>query len=824
MNVEQAIYGEVRGGHGLRLASDGGGISAALTARLDLPDTAPPGANWSPFLSGFPHGDHYVLARTFADPTAKRAGMVLSHALIVPLDEIVETTDLRPLLALLIATPELPANLETCVVPAPTGGLPEAFDLLPAAAALAERGAGQVVRIGTQGFEELVVALWFHFWPELRASFAFRLSFTPQDLVEMPKPALVCTPTSLAIRWTGHRVIGIEVPATVSRAAKILSGGFEPKPVLNFAREIGACLDRFSDFPLLLQAYDLAGHATPKLDECISTIRLVDRLSPDPSAGSAGKTKVLMRLLSRLGDASVRDVLLLRNLNGSGFPAMRSLWAALENWAAKNSFLESDDEDMLSIFDNVFSPVAAVEAWRSAITRGITTAVSVNSESFSAAFWRWAHARPATLAELGASLPRDHDLEARLSEIVPEKISLNAAQTVRVLGLSKDWMRLHGAAVGASLAPRDAVLKQLEVDTDSKCLEGVKAALRLATPSQKIALALELVESRVVQIAAEEVARKPKLLKDIDFTSKPAQELWARALAINAEAWKGPADPQRSFSTVIEMLLDSGQANAELIAALAKTPVADLNNHPRRIEVWQSVNEPVRTDLLKTTAAGWLERAVADSSACAPEPCLEAAILDGESLDRQLRALTSNGIGTAIRIMAVLPNHDEARFIAWLDVMSTMQRSLATADAEAIGRLVLDRRWRKAVDSLVQLVRNGRQDVKQALRICRDMISIWDAFLLGLSPITNEEKWHLLQELLIDLYPAGPNDNELWSRAGGQVAELQTHGNGKSQWRDAVSQVRRGKRPRLRRLLREISDDYPANDRIRYLENDRYFF
>lgn len=38
MKVKQAIYGEVRGGHALRLASDRSDIPAELTSRLDLPD------------------------------------------------------------------------------------------------------------------------------------------------------------------------------------------------------------------------------------------------------------------------------------------------------------------------------------------------------------------------------------------------------------------------------------------------------------------------------------------------------------------------------------------------------------------------------------------------------------------------------------------------------------------------------------------------------------------------------------------------------------------------------------------------------------------
>ena len=111
MKIEQAIYGEGRGGHGLRVASGAGRLFNELEPHLDLPDTAPPGVKWSPFLRGFPFGEHYILARTFADPNASRTGLVLTHAIVAPLGEMSALNDLRPLLALLIQTPRLDESI-----------------------------------------------------------------------------------------------------------------------------------------------------------------------------------------------------------------------------------------------------------------------------------------------------------------------------------------------------------------------------------------------------------------------------------------------------------------------------------------------------------------------------------------------------------------------------------------------------------------------------------------------------------------------------------------------------------------------------------------
>jgi hypothetical protein len=48
-------------------------------------------------------------------------------------------------------------------------------------------------------------------------------------------------------------------------------------------------------------------------------------------------------------------------------------------------------------------------------------------------------------------------------------------------------------------------------------------------------------------------------------------------------------------------------------------------------------------------------------------------------------------------------------------------------------------------------------------------------------------------------------------------------GNGRSRWREALGQVRRGKGPRVEKLLREMQWDYGTNAGLRFLSEDREF-
>ncbi|WP_047535633.1 GAP1-N1 domain-containing protein [Shewanella sp. ZOR0012] len=819
MKIEQAIYGEVRSGHALRLASTRSQIVDELASRLDLPDTAPPGVNWSPYITGFPYGDRYVLARTFADPHATRAGMVISHALIAPLDEIVTTDNLKSLLGNLIVTPETPGPLTTLDIQRSAEPPTVAIDLTATAESLVTRGVGPTVKIGIDGFEDLIVALWFHLWPDLRANFSFRLSFGPHDIVDNPPPVLVCTPSTLEARWTGRNIISVSGSKNISRAAAILCDRTEANPILQFADEVGICVDRFTHLQMLVSAYELS--STPDFEACTATIRLVDTLSPDPTVGTVGKEKLIRKLCSQMCDVGIAGVLQLRNLKIIGFDGAECIWESLRARVATYRLEEVDDRTFLHTISDALSAEAVIP-WCEAILSGITASACSTSSTFPLAFWRWAHIQPSTLAKLFEHLPSDYDLEARLSKVAPLKMNTSVGNTVMTLARSKRWLRLHGVAVGACFVPREAVQQQLIIDTDLTHLYGIREALRRATSQELVTIALEIYELRILCLAAEEVAHHPQLLKDTDFSEVSAQELWARALAINIDAWQGPRDPKHSLLVVLQSLLDGRQISSDLLDALSNTPVANLCGYERCVEVWPRLIEPARTHFLKATAAGWLEKA-ALGSVVVPDSQLEATLLAGQALDQMLQTLSLTDAKKAMQLIEILPEYGESRFLQWLEYWLSAHRAMTFAEAELLGNLIHNRHWQRAVDYLVHLAREELNQVKPVLKYCRNMLKLIDIWLLGIAVITNDEKWQVLEDFAADLYSGGPDSCELWERAGGRNSQLVFSGTGRARWHDALSQMRKGRSPQITRLLEVMMRDFPANRQLHHLAKDPVF-
>ncbi|QQU66397.1 caspase family protein [Pseudomonas fluorescens] len=58
--------------------------------------------------------------------------------------------------------------------------------------------------------------------------------------------------------------------------------------------------------------------------------------------------------------------------------------------------------------------------------------------------------------------------------------------------------------------------------------------------------------------------------------------------------------------------------------------------------------------------------------------------------------------------------------------------------------------------------------------------------------VQEEFPWSLLEKVLVELYPFGPRDQELWSRAGGDLSRLQFHPTGQAAWHSALRTLKQG--------------------------------
>lgn len=78
--------------------------------------------------------------------------------------------------------------------------------------------------------------------------------------------------------------------------------------------------------------------------------------------------------------------------------------------------------------------------------------------------------------------------------------------------------------------------------------------------------------------------------------------------------------------------------------------------------------------------------------------------------------------------------------------------------------------------------------------------------------------WRQLEPIMVQLYPAGPSHNEIWSRAGGDLSALAPSGNGRAAWHAALRMLANGGggvEITMHTLLAVALEDFPVNDQLR---------
>lgn len=820
MRVEQAVYGEVLGrGHGLRTASTDAPIVSELKLKLDLPDSAPTGVAWSPFVRGFPAGEHYVLARTFLDTAASRSGMVQSHALIVALDDICALADLTELFEHLTSSlRELPSTVQTLELNPSTRSYETCSELTGAANALVERSPGAVVRLGVDGFEFLVTGLWRNFWPALRRNFSFRLSFGPNDLVETPRPTIVCTPEQLQVRWTGHRILKPDDLEPATEAAAVLSGKRDANSILGLAEQLGIEIVAIKDLPRLERAHHLLAPGG-RFDDFLAATRLVGGLSSDPMLGGPVKAKTVQRLADAIPQVTYQQLTTMRNLDLSAFKDAQTVWSAVEQRVSSLEFAPPDDVTLSEILTTATDEHAARSEWRDAVAAGWATASRKGKAALNTV-WRMAERSTQAFEAAMSLLPADPSLETRLAEATPAKLKSGAPEELLRVVLNKQWLTVHGAVLSATRVPLEAARSQLKAERSTRSEAGLRLALRHANASQLLECAKVLKDPRLLAFCVDAAVAEPKLLAGITAEDLTEQAIWSGALKKSAGLWSAPSDATAARDTVLLQLTQLEQVDDALVDALSKTPLADLTDFPERSGIWERLPGSCRDAYLQATAGGWIRAAAGGAITTTPEHALERAILKHLATQSAFSGATFT-VEAGLNIIGALPSFPEDRFLAWIHSALSVQRQLTLVAAEHLGVLMASRRWERAAKELADRYGKSRLDLLPALRTCAGLLGFVKCWTLGITRPSAAEKWSALEEEACELYQDGPDTNELWSRAGGKNSALPGKtSNGSARWHSALLSIRQGGKPTAYELLAIMAIDFPGNERIRLYAND----
>jgi hypothetical protein len=745
--------------------------------------------------------------------------MVLTHALILNLEDICQAEDLAVLFERLAASTEaIPSELPALEIEITSGIADRPVDLIGAANALAEQQ-GPAIRLGVAGFESLVAALWRNLWPSMRRAFAYRLSFSPKDLEAQLGPTIVCTPEQLQARWTKHRVVNPDDQAPQSMTAAVLCGLRDVRPFLDLAGELGLEATTIKDLSKLERLHSLV-KGVDGFDDLLKAVRLVDGLSNQPELGTELKDQLILRISAQVPFASCKQLMPMRNLDLPSFANARPLWSAVGLLVSKLDFAQTEDADLLALVEASADSDLARPAWRSAVTGGLSAAGLHKESGLWKAIWRWSELSHAAFSTAVVVLPSDAATEQLLVQMAPRKLNAAKAAAAPSLFLKKRWLMAHGAALAAMMSPREAAEQQLKVDSQPDHTAGLRSALRHATPDETLTATLHLKDQRLVEMCGDLAATHPTMLSCIRCEDLTEQKVWASAIGKSNSLWSAPSNPVEARNSVLAQLRKGAAAFAGLIEVLARTPLADLTAATDRARLWSLLPASYRDLYLRATASEWLNAAADDNAVSVPEPELEHAVLASSDLQFVLQKV-STPLKTRLAIVGALPSFHEDVFVGFLTHLLRSSQSLSHADAVQLGTLVSNRRWDRAVQYLYDRLADRRYDLTPALQQCTSFLGFYQRWNLGISKPNIEDKWRAFEEVACELYSTGPDHEQLWSRAGGKNSNLPgTSQNGAARWHSALKSLRAGGRPHVRDLLRVMCNDYGENDKLHLFAGD----
>lgn len=817
--IERAIFGQVNQGFGLRVYSSNNHLFKKASALLDLPDTIAPGINPFPYISGFPLENYYLIAKTFSDTRASRSGMVVVYAFAIPLEQIIYLNEINQLMDLLPTEicEEDEFIAQDLVFKTSQSAITCNSTQYQIAELLVEKKLEPIVHIGISDFNESVVSVWKLLWPSMRRNFIFRLSLSPRDCIEPSLPSLVCIPEALIGRWDSDykKINQLSNIQNFSPAAQALYSN--EKFYKFFIENFGIEIKHTSSLNLLIQAHNKYLLNFDEFSECLSLVRFIEVLSPNIEAGVPGKKHLLNQLEIQINNAEIKEILRLRNVKGVGFIGFETIWQAITSKIKSHNFLVKEDDVAISLIKDAFDAQnKLVGAWKNAVKLGLFQAFNYQQASFFSSVWRWLEKEPPLLLQLIGQIKTTPSIENHLVMYAPSQISKEVKDLLIPFSSTNKLLQLHGLILGSHFPIMDAFVQQLAIDTDSSFTEGLEALISRADPSELLQACLLTEDRRINSLLIHRATENPKLLEKVSLSLPESLSIWAKVLAINPNVWNTPNNAREILFSLIDEYLNLGNsAHFDLIRLLSNSSLADLCNYPRRLEVWNINDIALSESFLKQTALGWYERAL-KLNYIELDQKLEKKVYEIPHLIERMKQDSMNNIQGVLSVFSSVEYLNESEFIEWLIFNLEKSSNLTVEDMDSIGQFINQKAWNQAALEVFKKLPSSTLDLTLILNHCRNILPIWERLTIG--SISNDEKWVALLDLLQDLYPKGPDENDIWERASGKnLWNIWNFGSGYLNWKSALKRIQNGSKPQPKELLREMKSDFPNNPKIEIL-------
>ena len=810
-------------------------MASFLTAFTDRPSAMPAGAQMSAYISGVNYGDQFIFTRTIADESASRGGMVFSHALILNADDLAMVNDLKRLFALFVSSkPEILTGLEPPSLPAIVDAgsslaAPPTKDSQEIAASLIANQLPVLFCGKLSAFEEAIATIWNGLPASFRRSLTFTVSFSPANLDSGKKLIYVQPSLATAFRnipLTGGK--GQELATDLTEAEKYILTQEEDNDFDSFIQALQVSMNDWSILTPAVKAYHLHKKLTSdiKPDEARQLIRLLAKISPSPASGALIKSEVIAYVSGLIKKGKDTNVKALRNLTLQEFQDGKMLLGSSISELVKGMFagqIALDTEFMLDLY-RATDPISGEKWWTDTITDTFTTCSRFVDPSAIQSIWRLLGHADAPLNSILKHISTDSAASEKLSTYLPSELSAEAADKIANLIRPRRCYLLHARLLQVAKTIKAAVTEQYQFENAfaASLFKGTKFLMASLPDSDLLELCLEFADDLFIDEYAARSIKTGRLLHPLDIAVNTWLRIWSASLEKTNDLLHGIKGlPEKVVGLYSELLKDKS-IPIKILELLAKSEYADLTDNRHRVALWGKLPNEVQPIFLSTTAHSFLKRMAEGEDLSAPEQALSTEI--GQDRVMTLFLSTNRGqMSAVVNVYEGIPGLKD-NFLA--DYISYYQAPLNEALSIRLGNIIAEKLFKLSAWQVFEKAKHN-QSYRPALDACSSLIKLgfWDklrySYLFG-HTVPESEIYNMLQKIAVKLYDKGPEDNDIWKRAGGENSKLSNNRSREENWRDAITMLSTGgggKHASVKLLLQAMLEDNPNNDDLKELSN-----
>lgn len=743
MKIHQAYFGDDNDSHNLLTTSiNDASLIGELKSITDAPITPE-----QPYISGFRINYHYIFCRTIADTTAKRKGMVFSHCIIIPIEQLSNLDDLTTIFKHFLESPlkDFKGNLPQIQIKENTSlniQKPQIYDTLVYRLINSNK---TIVFIGYNEFESAIKYLWYHLPFSIRKEFTFTLSGSPNELLYNDY-TLVHSPEKCLNKWDDYTIIKQPIPSNDLNFTNYLSDDIDLQEFNEFISKNNIQLKRLNQFSDLYKCFSLIQECelTPSLKTIRRLVSLLAKLFPNPKTAQKLKPEVINKLGLCLRQSKTSEIIIFRNLKFEAFEnGLEQVKYVSKNWLAKNFTHNSSLE--VSTITEVLNSCFQQEKikWLEEVIREWLNDIFSNLDSLNARFLWSVTEHETNLLELFFSYISIQNEPAFVKNF-PKDFNKEWYKNVSSQALAGKHFSIF-AISNINLHPlQKSINLQLTNDETKSLKDNLILISQHVKDIEFISTAAKFSNSTLHEYASEICVKDSKLFSNMDVTNINWQSIWLMSHKFTKDITKGISNIQEKYFKLLDLLIFGEKINTKLFNLLSKE-IAHIFNYPDRQKAWDYIPPLSKIPLLEGTS-----QYIFDNSKYVSWDSIEEDLLDCIKDDNFIIDIVAKSEEKSIKYKLTFLKKSGSLTEENATKTLKEQERIKYSDVSFLVELINQNEWKKFLDYIYD--HKERYNYKYVIGRCKSLLTPWRRFFF-----THDTKYHDKQDV-IDLIEEGKLD------------------------------------------------------------------